>query len=174
MVVPAIIVFGIVACIVRPRFAKKLFREFSQKRYMLSAAAFVTLLCGTVFVATQAPSESNLTKNSKAQTSPVRIAPAPDDGESVQGANTFGSQNDPQATEQNDTARPLPQQPGRVVEPAAPAQQTTQSSKSPSAPAPGTTETTANAGSQAPAAQAENTSEKKCTAKLLNICVPAI
>lgn len=56
----------------RPEFFPKFFREFHQRKYIFSFGAFVVLLCGTIFIATQPNAEK--TQSSQSQAQPIAMA----------------------------------------------------------------------------------------------------
>lgn len=67
----SIVLFGVIAIVLvisalKPQLFKRVFREFSERKYILTAGIFISLLNGTVFFATQ-PTENTFVSKSPNQ-----------------------------------------------------------------------------------------------------------
>lgn len=72
----AAVVAMVVIGSIKPHILRRIFREFSERKYIIGTGVFVCLLCGTIFTATQATDNPKASENPKKEIESVTMLPA--------------------------------------------------------------------------------------------------
>ncbi len=154
---------------IRPARFRSFFKEFSQRRYIIISGIFVSLLCGTIFVATQSPTHG------PPQPGTAHSTVTPVEGEPDKDAPASVPQNTASVQPSNPTAGSTSPGGSGSSQPSAPASSSTRSS-SPTTSQPAASDPVQNTLGQVtettpPSAPQVQPQEDQCR-KILVVCLP--
>lgn len=73
LIIFVLVLAGFVVGLIKPTILRPLFKEFCERKYVLVVGAFICLLCGTIFTATQSTFQKYDSQNNQSNNAPTPL-----------------------------------------------------------------------------------------------------